>query len=418
MCPVKNNLKDRFAAAYASAKAYGQEHLLAFYQDLPPQGQQALLTQLERLPYKELAALFALTKTPPEEPAVYKPLPATDKTLLTPGQQKIYIAQGEALLSAGAFAVVTLAGGQGTRLGHPGPKGTFNPGLPFQTSLFALQYAQIEQAEKRTGSVIPWYIMTSHENHRETISFFAQNNYFGAQPDTIIFFMQGMLPMLDFQGRVLLEEKGVLKEGADGHGGLFAALTTSGALADMRRRGVKWFYCGGIDNILARPADALFLGFAAASGAQAAGKTIYKKSPDEKVGVFCYKNNRPFVVEYSDISPEMAQARGENGELLYGDAHILCNLFRVDLPDKMAGARLPYHVAIKKASHIQPDGTKAEPAAPNAYKFESFLFDAFSLLQNLPLLRVKREEEFAPIKNKTGEDSPETALALYLAQKT
>ena len=255
--------------------------------------------------------------------------------------------------------------------------------------------------------------MTSNQNNKDTIKFFEQNNYFGYPKSKIIFFIQGELPMLDEQGKILLNKEGFVNNAADGHGGIFIALRKNGLIYDMRVRGIKWAFIGGVDNILAKMVDPIFVGLAKDRNVFAGGKSLVKACPEEKVGVFCRKNGRPSVIEYTEISREMAEERDENGELKYGESHILCNLFNIEAIDEISKDKLPYHSAFKKAEYMDKEGKIISPTEPNAYKFEAFLFDAFESLEDMVIMRVKREEEFAPIKNLTGVDSAESAKELY-----
>ncbi|MBO5076708.1 MAG: UDPGP type 1 family protein [Clostridia bacterium] len=347
-------------------------------------------------------------------PEQIAPIPVTDSGKLTPEQRGQYIAAGEAIIARGEFAAVTMAGGQGTRLGHNGPKGTYDIGVA-EHSLFEIQASRLlrRAACSANGRQIPWYIMTSEENDAATREFFALHGYFGYDPANVRFFTQFMLPMVAFDGGIVRDGPLSVKMGADGHGGIFRAMHAHGITADMKARGVKYVFIGGIDNVLVKLCDPLFIGFTAACGTPCAGKSLIKRDPYEKAGVFCLRNGRPSVIEYTEISKEMAEARDARGEFVYGDAHILCNMFTVDALDAAGSEGLPYHVAVKKTKYIDDRGQLAEPAAPNAYKFEAFIFDAFSRADNMGILRVRREDEFAPVKNREGEDSPDTARALY-----
>lgn len=208
-------------------------------------------------------------------------------------------------------------------------------------------------------------------------------------------------------------KKKKIKEAADGHGGIFNSLLKEGMVYDMKARNIEWVFIGGVDNVLVKPVDPVLIGLSVKKNVLAAGKSIVKANPHEKVGVFCKRNGRPSVVEYSEISEEMAEELDENGELKYGESHILCNLFSLKAIDNISKMKLPYHIAFKKAKYIDKDGNLVVPEKPNAYKFEAFLFDAFESLDDIAILRVKREEEFAPVKNAQGTDSPETARKLY-----
>ena len=208
-------------------------------------------------------------------------------------------------------------------------------------------------------------------------------------------------------------ENGKIKEASNGHGGIFQSMLKEGIIYDMKARGIEWVFIGGVDNVLVNMVDPILIGLAEAKNVLAAGKSIVKAGPEEKVGVFCKKNGKPSVIEYSEISKEMAAERTENGELKYGESHILCNLFNIKAIDNISKKELPYHVAFKKAKYMDKNGEIVCPEKPNAYKFEEFLFDAFESLDDMAILRVKREDEFAPVKNAEGVDSPETARKLY-----
>lgn len=260
---------------------------------------------------------------------------------------------------------------------------------------------------------IQWYIMTSKENNFQTIEFFKKNNYFEYGAENIKFFIQTQLPMLDEEGKILLESKSKVRKAADGHGGIFKTMLNSGIVKDMKEKNIKWIYIGAVDNILSKMVDSLLVGITIDKKLLAGSKSIVKACPEEKVGVFCKKNGKPSVVEYTEISKEMSEEKNENGELKFSESHILCNIFNIETIVKMAEGNFKYHVAHKKSNYIDNNGNLIKPEKPNAYKFENFLFDAFERLDDIAILRVKREDEFAPIKNEEGVDSPETARKLY-----
>jgi len=230
----------------------------------------------------------------------------------------------------------------------------------------------LKSENERYGVSVPWYIMTSDENNSETVEFFEKHNYFGYNKGDIFFFTQSKLPMVDTNGKCLIDEKGNIKEAADGHGGIFKSILKSGALYDMQSRGIEWVFIGGVDNVLVKPVDPVLIGLSIKDNVDAAGKSIIKANPHEKVGIFCKRNGRPSVIEYSEISDELAEERLENGELKYAESHILCNLFSLNAINKIASIDLPYHVAFKKAKYIDCDGNLIVSEKPNAYKFESF----------------------------------------------
>ena len=393
-------------------KKYGQEHLLNFYETLDERKQDQLLEQIENIDFELISSLYNKTKDGNKnDDADIEPIDYIDKYKLN-GDYKYYEEIGEKAIRAGKLAVVTMAGGQGTRLGHDGPKGTYDIGLESHKSLFELLCDYIKEQSNKYNVQIPWFIMTSKENNQATIDFFKQNKFFGYEKN-IYFFVQGELPMIDTEGKILIGEDYLIKEAADGHGGVYESLVKSGMVEKMKQLGIEWVFIGGVDNCLVKMVDPVLMGLAIDKGVTAAGKSVVKANPHEKVGAFCRKNGKPSVVEYSEITDEMAEATDENGELLYGESHILCNLFSISAIERMGSNPLPYHSAFKKATYIDKEGNKVVPTSPNAYKFEAFLFDAFGEVDDMAILRVKREEEFAPVKNAEGVDSPETARKLY-----
>ena len=395
-------------------KKYSQEHLLNEYEKLDVAKQKKLLDQIEHIDFELINSLYNNTKKQVDvEENKISPIEYLDKDKLN-GYYKGFYETGEKAIKEGKLAAVTMAGGQGTRLGHDGPKGTFDIGLDSHKSLFELLSDSLKEQGKKYNVVIPWFIMTSEENNEDTVKFFAKHRNFGYEKDkNLFFFKQGELPMVDTEGKILIGEDGLVKEAADGHGGIYEALVKNGMTKKMRELGVEWIFIGGVDNCLVKMVDPVLMGIAIQKHVTAAGKSVVKANPQEKVGVFCKRNGRPSVVEYTEIPKEMAEAKDSRGELIYGESHILCNLFNIDAVERMGSKPLPYHSAFKKATYIDKDGKKVIPDGPNAYKFEAFLFDAFGELDDMAILRVNREEEFAPVKNASGVDSPETARELY-----
>ena len=392
---------------------YGQEHLLQCYSKLSDEQKNKLLNDILTLDFNQVQNLYESTKTKPSfENVKLEPIPHTTKSELSEADFKKYTEIGENVIKAGKLAVVTMAG---TRLGHNGPKGTFDLGLDSHKSIFEILCEHIKEARTKYGVDIPWYLMTSDENNDDTVKFFEEHNYFGYPKTAVKFFKQGKLPMLDTNGKILLDEHGMIKQAADGHGGIFEAMRKNGILYDMQEKGIEWIFIGGVDNVLVKMVDPILTGLMVSENTLSGGKSVVKAYPEERVGVFCKKDGKPSVIEYTEISKELSEALDENGELLYGESHILCNQFNISLLEEISKNKLPYHVAFKKASYLDASGNLVEPTEPNAYKFEAFIFDAFSIADNMSILRVKREEEFAPVKNATGVDSPETARALYKA---
>ena len=379
-------------------KKYNQEHLLNGYENLDEKKQKQLLDQIMNIDFELIKSLYAnTTKEESENEDVIEPMEYLDKNKLY-DNYKYYENIGKHAIQEGKLAAVTMAGGQGTRLGHSGPKGTYDIGLDSHKSLFELLSDGLKEAGKKYDVTIPWFIMTSRENNEETVNFFEKNRYFGYQKDkNIFFFIQGELPMVDTEGKILIGEDGLIKQAADGHGGIYESLVKSGMTEKMRQLGVEWVFIGGVDNCLVKMVDPVLMGVAIDKGVTVACKSIVKANPHEKVGVFCKRNGKPGVIEYSEITDEMAEATDENGELLYGESHILCNLFSIDAVERMGQTPLPYHSAFKKAKYIDKDGNLVVPDSPNAYKFEAFLFAAFGEVDDMAILRVKSEDELATV---------------------
>ena len=407
-------MEEKYEAALNCLRKYNQEHILKNYENMSQNQKEKLLNQILTIDFNQIKELYESTKNEINfANDKIEPIGYVDKSALTDEELAKYNNLGDNAIKQGKYSVVTMAGGQGTRLGHSGPKGTFMLGLNPDKSIFQILAESLQHNNEKYGVTIPWYIMTSRENNDQTEKFFKDNNYFGYDPKAITFFKQGELPMCSEEGKLLIDETGAIKEAADGHGGIFESMRKNGIIYDMQIRGIEWAFIGPVDNILVKMVDPTLLGVALDKKVLAAGKSVVKAGPKEKVGVFCKRNGKPGVVEYTEITTEMAEATDENGELKFGESHINCNLFNVSAIDEVSKKKLPYHCAHKKAKYINENGELVVPEKPNAYKFESFIFDAFDMLDDMAILRVKREEEFAPVKNAEGNDSPETARKLY-----
>lgn len=325
-----------------------------------------------------------------------------------------YIKIGEDVVKSGHFAIGIMAGGQGTRLGHNGPKGTFKLELNGETkSLFEIIVDKLRNAYEKYNVYLNCYIMTSPENNKETVAFFEKNNYFNYPKEYIKFFTQEDLPLLNKKGKLILGEDGLIKLASEGNGGIFYSMAKKGIIDDMKSKNIKWIFIGSVDNLLVKYVDTLLLGLAIKQNVNIATRTVIKNSPNERVGVLCKKNGKVKVIEYTEVPKEMRVATDEAGEFLYGESHIMCNLFSLEAIEKASTKELKYHVAVKKIKYIDENGKLVNPTEPNCYKFEKFVFDSFGLFDEIAILRGKREEDFAPIKNAEGQDSPETAQKLY-----
>lgn len=321
-------------------------------------------------------------------------------------------AAGEELLRSGAVAAVLLAGGQGTRLGFEGPKGLF-PFAPItRRTLFAHHAAKIAALRARHGAALPWYVLTSPANDAQTRAAFADAGWFGLPPESVRIVVQGTLPAVDAAtGEILLAEPHRLALSPDGHGGLLGALASSGALDEMTREGVRTIFTFQVDNPMLSVGHPGFLGHHALAGAEMSSLVVRKIGPEEKMGVIARVDGRTGVVEYSDLPAALAEERDAAGELVYWAGSIAVHCIEVDFADRLTrdGLRLPYHHARKRVPHVDGDGRPVDPAEPNAIKFETFLFDALPFADRTVTMEVARHDEFSPIKNASGPDSPASA---------
>ena len=392
-------------------KKYNQEHLLRFYDELTNIEQEQLIEDIKTIDFDLINSLKDIKETSNSKDII-EPVRAVQKQNYYSQQLEELELRGKKIIQNGRYAIVTMAGGQGTRLGHSGPKGTFSLTLKDKEKyIFEIFIDYLKQAKNRYGVYLNWYIMTSKDNNRQTIDFFEEHNYFDYPKDKIKFFMQGELPIVDINGNLLLESKNKVLKAADGNGGVFNAL--SKVLPEMKENGIEWILITGIDNILVNIADELYLGLVDSENKLNGVKSVAKNSPEEKVGVFCKRNGKPSVIEYSEMNEEMRYFKDENGNLKYIEANIVNHLLNIEVLEKIQNEKLPIHKAIKKMNYIDTDGNMQSPTEPCLIKYEAFIFDYFSKVNDVTILRVERDNEFAPVKNKEGQDSPETAIKLY-----
>ncbi len=402
-------------------ESHHQQHLLAFWEELDQAARQSLLQQIRALDLDQIDKWIEEVVTNDSatgilgdlEPAGYYPAePSADIERKYSEARNL----GEDYLRAGKVAGFVVAGGQGTRLGFDGPKGDF-PISPIKNkTLFRIFAEQIAAASQKYGVTIAWYVMTSPLNHEATIAIFEKNGFFGLDRDNVIIFQQGTLPNFDFEGRILLADKDSIACSPDGHGGSLKALKTSGALDDMRKRGVEIISYWQVDNPLVNTFDPLFIGLHALDGSQMSSKALKKSEPFEKVGNFCLLDGRVSVIEYSDLPDELATKRREDGSLAFELGSIAIHIIDVDFVEQLNehGFGLPLHRAVKKIPHIDAEGNRVEPEEPNGVKIETFIFDALPLASKSIILEAVRSEEFAPVKNAEGTDSPEVTHRMMI----
>lgn len=396
--------------------AKAREILIKYNQNHIKVENEEIANQILNIDFEQLQELYeqATNKASETNIDTIQPVKALNPDKISKEEVEEYIKLGENEVKSGKFAIAVMAGGQGTRLAHKGPKGTYEMELNGERkSLFQVIVEKLKDAEKKYLVKLQCYIMTSPENYNDTVKFFEDNNYFEYSKEYIKFFKQGEQPLLDKQGKIIMGEDGAIKLASDGNGGIFCSMAKNGIIDDMKQKQIEWVFIGSVDNLLVKYVDTLLLGLAIKQNVKIATRTIVKNSPYEKVGVLCKKNGKVKVIEYTEIPKKMRLAVDENKEMIYGESHIMCNLFNIDAIEKASTKEMKYHVAEKKATYINENGEKVIPEEPNCYKFEKFIFDSFCLFDEVAILRGKREEDFAPIKNAEGQDSPQTAKKMY-----
>lgn len=396
-------------------ETYNQTHLLQYYDLLNLEEKESLLDDILHIDFSLMNKLYESANNPINiENVSITPVKGISKAEIERNKLNHIYSKGLSEISKGKMCAVTMAGGQGSRLGHNGPKGTYDVGLPSHRSLFEIQCDGLKDISEKAGFTIPWYIMTSKTNHDETIAFFKQHNFFGYPEEDIMFFMQSMIPVMNKQSKILLESPYEILKSPNGNGGLFHSLKENNIFEDMKIRNIKWIFVCGIDNILVKMADPYFLGFTLDYGYKASAKSFLKRDPGEKAGVFCFKDGRPYVIEYTEIPKEYAELKDEKGMYVYGDTNVLNYIFDIEVAEKIANEGLPYHTQVKSVS-AYINGKVIQSEKPDSYKFETFLFDSFNMLDDIGIFRIERIEEFAPVKNKTGIDSAESAREMFIA---
>lgn len=417
---------DTIRQAYQDA---GQEQVFQFFDRLSPSGQEQLLRQAAAIDLDEIDHLVnslvrsghgSVVNLEGIEPAPYIPLPRSGGDPARWAEAK---AIGEEALRAGRVAAFTVAGGQGTRLGFDGPKGTFPVTPVTNKTLFQVFAEKILAASRRYEKPIPWFIMTSDINHEATVAFFEAHRFFGIDPQFVQFFSQGLMPAVSFDGKILLAAPDQIALSPDGHGGSLRALVRNGCTARMAEMGIDIISYFQVDNPLVHCIDPAFIGFHLLAESELTSKTCLKAYAGEKVGVFVQRGGQVEVLEYSDLPADLTNATDPDGKIRFRAGSIAIHIFSRALVERMGAAqdpslRLPFHLAKKKIPTVDANGQSVEPAEPNGLKFEMFVFDALPFARNPVVVETAREDEFSPVKNAEGTDSPKTCREDQLRQFT
>ncbi len=390
-------------------REHGQEHIFEAYKKLDEVGKEKLAAQVEKIDWSIVA--MAKQEEVAQERGALVPLSALEVSEINKNKVR-YEELGLEAIRAGKVGAVLLAGGQGTRLGSDGPKGKYNIGLTKEIYIFERLIRNLQDVTDKAGCFVPLYIMTSDKNHNETTAFFEEKDYFGYPKDFVKFFKQEMAPSVDFNGKLFMEAPDSLSLSPNGNGGWFYSMAVTGVLNDVKVRGVEWLNIFAVDNVLQRIADPVFVGATLDSGRVSGAKVVRKADPEEKIGVLCLEDGKPSIVEYYEMTEEIINSREANGELSYNFGVILNYLFRVDQLEEISSKKMPVHVVEKKIPYLDENGVLIKPESPNGYKFELLVLDMIHLFENCLSYEVVRDYEFAPIKNKTGVDSVESARVL------
>jgi UDP-N-acetylglucosamine/UDP-N-acetylgalactosamine diphosphorylase len=407
---------------------HNQTHLLRWWDELDAQQQSGLIEQIESIDFDLIQQLLekhcgseSVAESPQEKaqratsPAELVRLPTSDDD---EAQWNKATRTGEEVLAAGKVGVILVAGGQGTRLGFDKPKGMYPIGPVSGNSLFQILVEQAIARSRRAGVSIPYYVMTSEATHTETEAYFRQNRYFGLESAEVHFFQQQSMPAVDdTTGRLLVEDKGKIATGPDGHGGMLAALSSSGLLDEMRNRGIEILYYHQVDNPTSIVCDPAFLGFHVLRNSEMSTKVVEKRSAEEKMGVVVDIDSQMQIIEYSDLPDEIVHRTDSNGNLLLWAGSMAIHLFNREFLERLNGQDegLPFHIAHKTVPYLDDTGEQVNPESPNAYKFERFIFDAMPAAQTALVVEADRPREFNPVKNAEGDDSPKTCRAAMTA---
>ena len=399
-----------YAQAKSLLESKGQAHLLQYYDELNEEQKNNLLTAIENLNWDFEEALH----NPVDMSGKEKDIRPIDGLKLSDIEKQAtrYESIGVKAIQEGKVAAVLLAGGMGTRLGVDGPKGAYDIGVTKPLYIFEQQMKNLAEVNEKCGARVPLYIMTSDKNHEQTVSFWKEHSFFGYDEQDVQFFKQDMAPAVDYDGKIILERKDLPAVSPNGNGGWFVSLKNAGLCEDLHKKGIEWLNIYAVDNVLQRIADPTFVGATIDAGVNCGAKVVCKNNPYEKVGVLCMDGTTPDIIEYYELTDEMANQKDEKGELAYCYGVIMNYLFRLSKLEETADEKIPVHIVEKKIECLCADGETRKPEKENGKKFEALAVDLIRFMGSVLPFEVVREKEFAPIKNKTGVDSVESAREL------
>lgn len=400
-----------YIEAKEKLERYGQGHVLCYYEELDAAQKEELLEQIAATDFsvteacrqkEELAGRGKIT-----------PLAAMELAEIEAGREG-YLQTGMQAVRDGKVGAVLLAGGMGTRLGSDDPKGMYNIGITKDMYIFERIILNLTDVVKQADAFIHLFVMTSDKNHEATVKFLTDHNFFGYNGDYVHFFKQEMAPAADYDGKIYMESKSKMSTSPNGNGGWYISMMNTGMLRIVKEAGIEWLNVFAVDNVLQRIADPVFIGAVMEKNCVVGAKVVKKNAPDEKVGVMCLEDGRPSIVEYYELTDELMNAKDKNGNPAYNFGVILNYLFKESALAEMAEKKLPLHVVEKKIPYMDMQGEFIKPEQPNGYKFENLVLDMIHEMESCLPFEVVREKEFAPIKNKTGVDSVESARALLV----
>ena len=399
-----------YEVAYQKVKEFGQEHILKYYEELTETEQAALLAQIEKTDLSVLTQIESAQAGAAERGKI-QPIYVMKVDEIKEKEAR-FKELGVEALRAGKVGAVLLAGGMGTRLGSDDPKGMYDIGLTKTLYIFECLVNNMMAVVNEVGAWFPLYIMTSERNNESTVRFLEEKNFFGYNKDYVYFFTQEMAPASDYNGKAYMEEKCRIATSPNGNGGWFSSMERCGILDKVHESGVEYLNVFGVDNVLQKIYDPYFVGAVIDEKVSVGAKVISKNAPDERIGVMCLEDGRPSIIEYYELTDELMNAKDEQGKPAYEFGVILNYLFEVKALEEIAAKKLPLHTVEKKINYLDENGNLVKPEEPNGYKYENLILDMIQMLDTCLPYEVVREKEFAPIKNKTGIDSVESAREL------